>query len=333
MVMTKAPGTQMQVIDGDHDDYDLTVTSASIEIAQSRETQEVQAQMTIAKRFPRDETQAYARVIRACKRRGLAEASQYEYSRGGSKITGPSIRLAEQLARSWGNLNFGLVELDRKRGASTVMAFAWDLETNTRQTKTFVVRHERHTRDGVTILTDERDIYELIANNGARRMRNCILGVIPVDIVDDAIEQCNKTLAAASGGIPLTDRVRKLAVWFGDRGVTIAHIEARLGHAIDATTETECAALQKLSTAIHDKATTVEEAFKNARADVAAKADPQPAAAPKKTRVQEMKEAMNKPEVAPPVVGDDDDAPEFADDDPPPPETSKPAREPGSDDD
>ncbi|MBQ7110481.1 MAG: hypothetical protein IJO06_04585 [Thermoguttaceae bacterium] len=37
----------------------------------------------------------------ACQRPGLASVAVYVYPRGGSKISGPSIRLAEEIARNW----------------------------------------------------------------------------------------------------------------------------------------------------------------------------------------------------------------------------------------
>lgn len=43
------------------------------------------------------------------------------------------------------------------------------------------------------MLTDSRDIYEATANFGARRMRACILGVIPGDVVDMAVNECKET--------------------------------------------------------------------------------------------------------------------------------------------
>ena len=61
----------------------------------------------------------------------------YEFPRGNEKITGPSIRLAEAIAQNWGNIDFGFMELEQRNGASQVMAYAWDLETNSRQTKLF----------------------------------------------------------------------------------------------------------------------------------------------------------------------------------------------------
>jgi len=67
---------------------------------------EVQAQVCMAKQFPRDAIQAVDNILNECTRPALAEASTYAYPRGGQRITGPSIRLAEAVARHWGNLEF-----------------------------------------------------------------------------------------------------------------------------------------------------------------------------------------------------------------------------------
>lgn len=200
------------------------------EMAISRQAQEVQAAMVIAKKFPRDEVQSFNRIMRACQRKTLAEQAMYEYPRGGTKVTGPSIRLAEAMAQNWGNLDYGIIELEQKNGESQVMAYAWDLETNTRQTKIFSVPHIRSTKKGNVTLTDPRDIYELVANQGARRVRACILGVIPGDVIDSALVQCNKTLLSDNGDVPLVDLVRQAAALFqNDYGVTVQMLEKFIG--------------------------------------------------------------------------------------------------------
>lgn len=227
------------------------------EVASSRQAQEVQAAVIMARRFPRDTTASLTRILEDCKRVGLAERAVYEYARGGTKVTGPSIRLAESIARSWGNMDCGVTELERKPaignlpGESTVQAFAWDLETNTRITKVFTVRHWRDTKQGGYALKDERDLYELVANNGARRLRACILGIIPVDIVEQAIEQCEKTMRGGQG--PLIDRVRQMVVFFKEQfGVSQEMIEKRLQHKVEAITENELVSLKKIANSIKD---------------------------------------------------------------------------------
>lgn len=120
--------------------------SSQTEMMVTRQAQEVQVAMLAAKKFPRDQVVAYNNIMRACQRRKLAESSMYEFPRGNEKITGPSIRLAEAIAQNWGNIDFGFMELEQRNGVSQVMAYAWDLETNSRQTKLFSVPHIRHQR-------------------------------------------------------------------------------------------------------------------------------------------------------------------------------------------
>lgn len=227
----------------------------------SRQAQEVQAAMVIAKKFPRDTNSALDRILQACKRRGLAEQACYAYPKGGTSVTGPSIRLAEAMAQNWGNVDFGILELEQRDGESTVMAYAWDLETNTRQTKVFNVPHARWTKqDGLVPLRDPRDIYEMIANQGARRLRACILGIIPGDITDAAVEQCENTMKAGNKGT-VVDRTRKMVQLFSELGVTSEMIETRLGHILDATTETELVNLRKIYQSLKDGMSKREDWF------------------------------------------------------------------------
>lgn len=184
-----------------------TGRSVTAEMVASRQMQEAQNQLVAAKRFPRDEIAARNRILTACQRKRLAEQAEYEYQRGASKVTGVSIRLAEAMAQSWGNLDFGFVELEQRAGESQVMAYCWDLETNTRQTKIFAVPHIRETKKGSYPLTGSRDIYELVANQAARRVRACILGIIPGDIVEEAVEQCRTTLVNGEEK-PLEDLIK-----------------------------------------------------------------------------------------------------------------------------
>jgi hypothetical protein len=234
---------------------------ALTEVQSNRQSQEVQAAMIVARKFPRDEENAMQRIVNSCKRKKLAEAAIYSYPRGNTTVDGPSIRLAETMAQCWGNLDFGVVELEQRDGESTAMAYCWDLETNVRQTKIFQVRHVRHTRAKDYALTDPRDVYELVANQGARRLRSCILGVIPGDIVDAAVEQVQETLRSSDGGKPLSERVKAMAVAFADMGITQKQLEARVGHNLDALTETELVNLRKIYISVKDGAATLEDWF------------------------------------------------------------------------
>lgn len=235
-------------------------TSAMVEVAASRVAQEVQAMMIMAKRFPRDQATAFQSIMEACKRPSLAEQSQYAYPRGKETVEGPSIRLAEVLMQNWGNIDAGVVEVEQRKGESVMMAYAWDTQTNTRDSKIFTVPHIRHTRNGQYDLTDPRDIYEMTANQAARRKRACILTVIPGDIVESAMIACDKTMAGANDE-PLIDRVRKMVSAFDANLVSPAMIETRLGHKIDTTSEPELANLRKIFRSIKDNFASVESFF------------------------------------------------------------------------
>lgn len=235
--------------------------STTTEMMMSRQAQEVQGQIVMAKKFPRNEVISSNRIVTACKRKKLAEKAEYEYPRGGQKVTGPSIRLAEALAQNWGNIDFGYIELERRTNETQVMAYAWDLETNSRQTKVFTVPHVRETKGGNIPLTNPRDIYELVANQAARRVRSCILGIIPGDIVEEAIEQCHRTLIEGEKK-PLADLIKDMARIFQDEfSVPLESIEKYIGCKSSAFSMNDLIRLKKVYTSLKDGMSKREEVF------------------------------------------------------------------------
>ena len=211
------------------------INQGTVAIEASRAIAEAQGKLVIAKRFPRDEVQAYNRVAQACQRKGIAEKAFYSYNRGGGTVSGPTIRFAEELARCWGNIDYGIKELSQDEGKSEMQAYAWDLETNAQSVQNFTNPHIREVGGKAKMLTSQRDIYEINANMGARRLRSRILAILPTDLVDMAINECKKTLAG-NNDEPLIDRVKKMIVAFGKIGVTQEQIEKRLGRKVDTMT-------------------------------------------------------------------------------------------------
>lgn len=238
------------------------VSAGTVQIEQDRAVAEAQGKLVIAKKFPRSETLAWERVMEACKRPSLAEVAFYKYNRGGQNVTGPSIRLAEELARCWGNFEYGLRELSRRHGESEMQAFAWDFETNTITAHNFTVQHTRDTRQGRKSLEDERDIYETLANMGARRMRARILALLPAWYVDDAVERCVAT-NETGGSLPLSDRVRKMVRAFTDIGVPAEALVQWLNHPIDLTTPDELTDLRGVLTSLKEGASKIDDWFGN----------------------------------------------------------------------
>lgn len=273
----------------------------------AREQSEVQGMILLAKKFPRSEQQAVDRILNACTRPSLAEGAVYQYARGGSDVSGPSIRLAEAIAQNWGNLNFGVRELEQRNGESTVEAFAWDLETNTRQTKVFQVAHLRYTKQGTKVLTDPRDIYEMVANQGARRVRACILGLIPGDVVDAAVAQCDATLRINAGEVT-PERIKGMVAKFAEFGVTREQIEARIQRRIDSVTAAQLVSLGKVYNSIRDGMSVAADWFEPMQTPTSAPAAAQPAKNGNGTSKLADKLGLSKPKPAPaePALTEDD---------------------------
>lgn len=228
------------------------VVNAAANSDAERSIQEVQAAMVIAKRFPRDSREAMDRILNACTRETLANSALYSYPRGGQEVTGPSIRLAESLAQEWGNIQFGIRELSSEDGVSTVEAFAWDVQTNTRQVKVFQVGHSRYSRNGgLKKLIDPRDIYEIVANQGARRLRACILGIIPGDVTEAAVNACEVTQRNSVVVTPET--IRSMLDSFEEKyKVTQEAIEKRLGKRAEAINASQLLNLRKIFQSLKD---------------------------------------------------------------------------------
>jgi hypothetical protein len=140
-----------------------------------------------------------------------------------------------------------------------VQSYCWDVETNTRREVTFQVSHYRHTKQGKKLLTDPRDIYEAVANQGARRLRACILAVIPGDVVEAAVNQCETTLHATADVTP--DGVKKLVDAFAAIGVTKEQLEARIQRRIDSIQPAQVVAIRKIYVSIKDGLSTKDEWF------------------------------------------------------------------------
>lgn len=209
-----------------------SINQGTVAIEASRAIAEAQGKLVIAKRFPRDEVQAYSKMMEACRRPAMAEKAFYSFPRGGQTVEGPTIRFAEELARCWGNIDYGIKELSQDEGKSEMQAYAWDLETNAQSVQNFTNPHQREQGKKMVALTSQRDIYENNANMATRRLRSRILAILPSWFVDSAIAECKRTLAG-NNEIPLTDRVKKMVVAFSCLGVTQEQLEHRLKRRID----------------------------------------------------------------------------------------------------
>ena len=73
-----------QALDPEADEFSRDISPAeasAMDIETNRAAQQVQASLVIAKKFPRDETKAFNRIIQSCRRKSLAEQAAYVYPR------------------------------------------------------------------------------------------------------------------------------------------------------------------------------------------------------------------------------------------------------------
>lgn len=224
------------------------------EYQESKQLSEIKGKMYLARQFPRDINRSLNAALEECGQLRLAEQAQYEFPRGESTVKGPSIRLVEVLARHWGNLDFGVNEIETDGDSTTIKCFAWDLETNVYDEKTFSVPHVRSTKKGSYKLTDERDIYEAVANKGARRKRACLLSVLPGWYVDAAIEACEKTLEENINktGKSLPEIIESMVNAFAGYGVTREQLSAKMGRDVDKISARDVVRLRNLYSSIKD---------------------------------------------------------------------------------
>jgi hypothetical protein len=220
-------------------------------IEQARAVAEVQAAIVVAQQCPRDVVGATESMREACDQPALAERAFYRYTRAGSAISGESVHLARELARCWGNIQYGVQELSRddRAGQSEMQAFAWDVQTNTRAAHIFIVPHARDTKGGRKPLVDLREVYENNANAGARRLREAIFAVLPVWFREEAKDRCYKTLQKG-GDKPLASRIASAISLYEAKGVRLPQLEAKQGRRKADWTAQDVAQLSVIYTSI-----------------------------------------------------------------------------------
>jgi hypothetical protein len=242
----------------------LGAATQATAVEQARAVAEVAAAVQVAQQMPRDMDRAWEEMKAACARKGLADRAFYSVpNRGGSK---PSVHLARELARIWGNLDYGVHELSRDdaRGMSEVRCYAWDQQTNVRSSRTLQVPHQRMVKvDGQPVrkpLIDLGDVYLNNQNIGARAVRESIFTVLPADFVAEAQDICRATIQKGDGK-PLSERIANMIGTFKELGVTVARIEQRVGRKRGQWTAADVAELGVVYGSIQRGEANVDEEF------------------------------------------------------------------------
>lgn len=238
-------------------------------IEQTRAAAEVAAAVSVARNFPRSPSAASEAMRELCSRLAVAQKAFYEVPNRGA---GMSVHIARELARIWGNLDYGVRELGRNDGdgVSEMQVWAWDVEQNVRSTRSFIQPHAKSLTGGRRKdLTDLNDIYLNNQNTGARAVRECIFTVLPGWFLADAEAMLRQTLENGDGK-PIAQRQTDTAAAFAKIGVTQKRLEERLGKPLTRWESSDIASLYRVYSSIAQDGIPAAEFFPEAAVTVAA---------------------------------------------------------------
>lgn len=226
----------------------------------------IDVQISTAKKYPRSVDRALKEALTLATLDEETAASMfYVLPRGGKRIEGPSARLAEVMAYSWGNLRADADIVAEDRTHVTAMGTCFDLEKNV----AIRVRVKRRITNKQGKRFDE-DMIGVTSNAGISiALRNAVFKVIPAALVKKVYESARQ--ASIGKGGTITQKRQNAMDWFAKVGVTEQQVFDVLGvRGMDDIGEDELIQLRGLRTAIKDGETTVEQAFARATDDEAA---------------------------------------------------------------
>ena len=238
------------------------VTQATA-VEQSRAVAEVQAFVAVARTYPRDPLRVNASVERACSSFLFAERAFYSVPNRG---TGLSVSAARELARLFGHIRYGVVELHRDDAArmSEIRAYAWDVQDGTYAERVFQVPHQQMQGKGAAArrvdLTDLMDVYRNNQSVGGRAVREVILQVLPAHLVATAERALRDTLNRGDGQT-LDQRAQSCVDAFAGLGVTVAQLEGRVRRKRDQWTAEQVAALGVVFRSLQNGESALAEEF------------------------------------------------------------------------
>jgi hypothetical protein len=228
----------------------------------------IQAAYVMALEKPRNEDNARAKIIQACKRPKFADKVQYSKPIGTTKVKGPSVRFAELAIRSWGNIDVETIVTYEDDSIRKIQVRATDLENNSTYSKTATINKtvERKNDKGREILSTRMNTYgeviyickateeETAIKEAAiisKIIRNEGLRLIPSDIVEEAIDTAIKTMNNEYEKDPIGEK-NKILDTFLDLGVYPQELEKLIGHKLDSISAHELQQLRNICRSIKD---------------------------------------------------------------------------------
>jgi hypothetical protein len=229
----------------------------TVDTAALTATGEIDIQIATAKQYPRSVASAMkeAREL-ATLDEETAASMFYALPRDGKTIEGPSARLAEIMAYSWGNLRVDADIVGEEGGFIVAQGTCFDLERNVavrvRVKRRITGKNGKRYKDDMVGVTGNAAV--------SIALRNSVFKVIPAALVS-SIYFAARTASLGKGGT-LTQKRQKAMDWFKKVGVQEDAVFRVLGvEGIEDVGENELITLRGLVTSIQDGETTVEQTF------------------------------------------------------------------------
>jgi hypothetical protein len=223
---------------------------------------EIDQQIATAKKYPRSLTKFKKNALAlATLTEDTAASCIYALPRGGKPIEGPSVRLAEIVASSWGNFRVDSRIIDTDEKFITAEAAAWDLENNiairVQVRRRITDKHGKKYNDDMIGVTGNAAI--------SIALRNAIFKVIPHALTQEIYGQAREV--AIGNASTLAGNRAKMMEYFGKMGAPADRVLAAIGRAgIEDVTLDDLAILRGFASAIKSGETTVDQAFPDPKA-------------------------------------------------------------------
>ena len=175
---------------------------------------ECDVQIATAHRFPRSIGAFFKRAESlATATPEIAASCEYAKPVGGGKVKGPSARLAEIVAATYGNLRVQARVISETQNEIVAQGVAHDLETNVAHSTEVTVSLLK--RDGGRVGPDQVATMRGAACSKARR--NAIFLAVPIALCQPVIAAARKVAAGDAKSLP--ERRAACFAWFKDKGV------------------------------------------------------------------------------------------------------------------
>lgn len=232
------------------------IVETSATAVAERAKAQVQARAIMAIQRPRDIDVVRTRLLRECERPGFADVARYKLPRGGKSIEGPTIRFAEAVVRTMGNLDVSTDVIYDDAGKRIVRVSVVDLETNAAYAQDVAIDkvvERRQVRAGQEVIgtrtnSTGQQVYlvaadegELLVKQGAlvsKALRNAALRLLPGDILEECMGRVLATQANRDAKDPDAARKKLVDAFYGI-GVMADALKQYLGCDLTAASPTQ----------------------------------------------------------------------------------------------